>query len=352
MADETSTELAVIDGELVEPQTSIEQHNADDLARIASADPELIRELADTIAAADNARTLTEYAKDFAIFATFCDGLGVNSLPASPATVAAFVADQARTLKPSTVTRRASAVSITHRNAGEHSPVQHPDVKRALKGVRKKAAADPKKRRRQASPLTLPQLRRAIDALDRTTTIGKRDAALLLVGFAGAMRRSEIVGLRLCDLELIDGGYRVAIYAAKTAAAGEAQHVAIPYGKADPSQCPVAAVQAWIAELGDVEPDAYLFRSVDIKGRIGVNALTDGSVSRIVKKAVKRIDLDPTSYSGHSLRAGFATTAGTAGVELRHIMAVTRHKSHIVAEGYVRDGALMSDGSAVNSIGL
>lgn len=303
---------------------------------------QLLNEAQDHLANSRSERTRTEYAKDFAKFERFCAANGEQSMPADPVTVLLFLTSEARTLKPSTVTRRAAAISVTHKEAGEPSPCQHDGVRELLKGIRRGAKSNEAMRTRKVAPARVGDIRRMVDTLNRHTTVGRRDAALLLVGFAGAMRRSELAGLMVDDLERRDEGYAINIKGSKTDQTGEGQTVAIPVGR-EPDTCPVAALAAW---LDDIDNDGPVFRSINRHGHIADKALSGKGVSLIVKRCAAAAGLDQAVYSGHSLRAGFATTAAANGANERQIANQTRHKSVEVLRGYIRDGALFRDNAA------
>ena len=181
------------------------------------------------------------------------------------------------------------------------------------------------------TPTLTDDIRAMVDTLDNRL-IGIRDRAMLLLGFAGAMRRSELAALNVEDVEIKPQGLFVTIQRSKTDQLGEGQVIGIPYGSTYET-CPVRSMQAWLEASGITE--GALFRSIDrhgnIKGRI-----PDDVVARVVKKCAEAAELDASKYAGHSLRAGLATSGALAGATLEDIMRQTRHKSERVARGYVR----------------
>ena len=172
---------------------------------------------------------------------------------------------------------------------------------------------------------------------------GTRDRAVLLVGFAGAMRRCELVGLDVADLQPRDEGMVVIPSVSKTDQEGQGRRIAPAYGT-DPETCPVTAVRAWMEMAGINE--GSVIRSVDRHGNIGAGWLDAKAVSLIVKRAAQRAGMDPTSYSGHSLRAGFVTSAAVNGASERAIAAHTGHRSMEVLRGYVRHATVFTDNAA------
>ncbi len=167
---------------------------------------------------------------------------------------------------------------------------------------------------------------------------GLRDRALLLLGFAGAFRRSELVALDVADLEETEDGYRITIRRSKTDQEGQGQVIAIVRGN---STCPVKAVKAWLAASGITE--GPLFRSVAKGARLGAQRLTDKSVCTIVKAYAGRLGLDPAAFGAHSLRAGFLTSAARRGASVFKMRDVSRHRSMDVLQAYVRDADLFRD---------
>jgi site-specific recombinase XerD len=167
---------------------------------------------------------------------------------------------------------------------------------------------------------------------------GLRDRALLLLGFAGAFRRSELVALDLIDMEFCDGGLRVTIRRSKTDQECIGATIAIVAGSI---VCPVKAVQAWLGAAGiTIGP---VFRPIGKGGRVGGARLSDGAVANIVKAAARRVGLNAADFSGHSLRSGFLTSAASRGASIFKMMDVSRHKSVDTLRGYVRDADLFKD---------
>jgi integrase len=160
---------------------------------------------------------------------------------------------------------------------------------------------------------------------------------LLLLGFAGAFRRSELVALDISDIEETPDGIKITIRRSKTDQEGVGQTIAIPFGKI---ACPITALKEWIA-VADIQSGA-IFRSVNRHGRVG-ERLTDQSVSDIVKEHAARLRLDPKQFAGHSLRAGFLTSAASRGASIFKMMDVSRHHSVDTLRGYVRDAELFKD---------
>jgi integrase len=172
---------------------------------------------------------------------------------------------------------------------------------------------------------------------------GTRDRALLLTGFAGAFRRSELVGLDRADLEFNARGLVITLRRSKTDQEGHGRKVALPYGSTFET-CPVRSMQAWLEESGIT--DGPLFRKINRHGQLHLARLCGSAVALTVKRSVRAAGLDPSKYSGHSLRSGFATAAAIAGASERAIMNQTGHQSSKMVRRYIRDGNLFRDNAA------
>jgi integrase len=180
-----------------------------------------------------------------------------------------------------------------------------------------------------------------VDATD-AGIIGARDRALILLGFASAFRRSEIVGLDVEDCTFTKDGLTILLRRSKTDAVGAGRKIGIPYGS-NPETCPIRVLQSWI-ELAGISTGP-LFRSISRHGRVRPGRLSGIDVARVVKKLAERAGLDPVKYAGHSLRAGHATSAAIAGASERSIMQQTGHRSVQMVRRYIRDGSLFRDNS-------
>lgn len=286
--------------------------------------------------------TRRAYRTDFTRFAGWCDAHGAPCLPAAPEAVALYLADRAQDgARPSTVARALAAIAEAHRAAGLPSPREAAAVRAVMGGIRRTHGTAP----RQARPLSLEQLRAILPTGDGRAEL--RDRALLLLGFAGAFRRSELVALDVSDLDLDPEGLRVRIRRSKTDQEGRGTIKGIPYGH-HTDTCPVRAVQAWMAAAGI--RDGALFRSVRVGGAVG-GRLSAHAVAEVLKRRAAVAGLDVERLSGHSLRAGFATEAARRGRTEHEIMRQTGHRSAAVLRGYIRRASVW-DGNAAEGIGL
>lgn len=290
------------------------------------------------LAASKAPRTVRAYRSDLADFESWCREQGRAPLPADPATVADYIAAQAaQGRSAATITRRLSAISQAHRMAGYESPTHAQLVRSTAAGIRRTIGTAP----RQARPVMVDDLRAMLAALPDDLH-GLRDRALLLVGFAAGMRRSELVALDVADVAEEADGLRVTIRRSKTDQEGAGREVGIVRGRV-PLTDPVSAVREWREAAGIT--DGALFRSVDRHGTVG-ERLSDKGVARIVRGSAVRAGLDPERFSGHSLRAGLATSAAAAGAPETAIMRTTGHQSTAMVRRYIRAGNLFTESAS------
>ena len=293
-------------------------------------------------ASAENTRRA--YRAAWGDFVAWCEAAGHAYLPAAPEVVGSFLAERASTHKVASLTMRLVAIGQAHRLAGHRLDAQHPAIRETMKGIRrrhgtapaKKAAADVAVMRDALSELAKLEGPRAL-----------RDRALLLVGFAGALRRSELVALDVADLRCVPEGMVLTLRRRKTDQDGRGTEIAIPYGQSERT-CPVLALRAWLAARIASGP---IFVSINRYGTIGTKRLSPIDVARVVKAAVEAAGADPKDFAGHSLRSGFITSAARAGVAERHIQNQSGHRSLPVLRGYIRRGSLFVDNAAAK-VGL
>ena len=289
------------------------------------------------------------YAADWNHFAAWCAATGREALPATSATVRLYLTAHATTRSASTLERRLVAIGRKHETAGHEPPTRANAVRNVLSGIKRSQAREGGMGRGARTALLLADLRVIVAKLPHETVLwAKRDRALLLLGFAGAFRRSEIVALNVADIASTREGLVITLRQSKTDQQGEGRKVGIPYG-VDAALCPVTAYREWLQSAGIVK--GAVFRRIDRHGHIGPNRLHPNSVADIVKTAVVRGGLDPAQFAGHSLRSGFATSAAVQGVPERDIAKQTGHKSMKQLRKYIQDGELFR-GNAASGAGL
>jgi site-specific recombinase XerD len=298
----------------------------------AALGPELVAAV-DLAQAEKAASTRKAYGTDFRLFKAWCDARGVSALPAAAETVAAFLAAEARTAKPSTLGRRVAAIRYAHKLAGLPLSTDSEGVKATMRGIRRTFGSA---RVRKAPAVAAKMLGMVATAPDKLA--GLRDRALLLLGFAGAFRRSELVALDVADIEETEIGLLVAIRHSKTDQEGQGVTIAIARGNV---ACPVNALREWLGAAG-IETGP-IFRAINKAGTVAAARLTDRSVANIVKDYAERAGFDASTFSGHSLRSGFLTSAAANGASIFKMMDVSRHKSVDTLRGYVRDAELFKD---------
>ena len=260
-----------------------------------------------------------------------------GTLPASSAMIASYIAANAGILAVATITRRVATLSKAHQAMGEANPCQSALVKATLRGLRRKQGTAQK----QAKPLLKEELFAILGPMSDSMK-DVRDRALLLLGFAGGFRRSELVGLDVADIEIVRLGIIITLRHSKTDQDSAGRKIGIPHGRTQ--HCPVAAVTAWL-ERSKITQDA-VFCPITRYSHLQPFRLSGDAVSEVIRERVAAIGIDPEGYSGHSLRAGFATSAAHAGVSTMKIRAQTGHASDAMLSRYVRDGELFVGNAA------
>jgi integrase len=281
------------------------------------------RKILEFIAAATAETTLRAYQADLAHFLAWG-----GSVPAGSEQVARYLADHADSLSIATLARRVVAIRRAHALQGFVDPTKAELIRLALRGIRRLHGRP----QRRASPIRVEHLS-AIVACLNTSIREARDRALLLIGFAGAFRRSELIAIDCKWLARAEKGIEITLPRSKTDQEGRGRIVAVP--RVNGPLCPVDALDAWLGASTITE--GPVFRPVSKAGRVLPSRLSASAVSIIVKQHVIEIGLDPTSYSGHSLRAGFATSAAAAGLSAWDIKRQTGHVSDAVLDRYIRE---------------
>jgi site-specific recombinase XerD len=278
--------------------------------------------------------TKRAYNNDFAIFRAWCAEQGLCALPADAAAVAAFVAAEAgRGIKTSTLGRRVAGIRYTHRLAGLPSPTDDERVKAVVRGARRTFGVAPHKKAAATADKII-----AMTVGGHGGIAGTRDRAVLLLGFALAARRSELVALDVADIQECPEGLRITIRKSKTDQEGVGAVIAVCKGSI---ACPVRALREWMT-VADIT-EGPLFRPVRRGGRVLAQRLSAQTVALIVKAHAGRLGLDADAFSAHSLRSGFLTSAATRGASIFKMMDVSRHKSVDTLRGYVRDADAFRD---------
>ncbi len=287
--------------------------------------------------------TVRAYQSDWKAFESWCRQHGLVSLPADPQTVSIYLAGLSDSCKSSTIERKVAAISQAHQVAGRESPTHSAPVRALLAGVRrtKGTAAEGK------APVLTADVRMMVATLP-DNLLGIRNRALLLIGFSGAFRRSELVGLDATDLAFSTEGLTVTLRRSKTDQEGQGRVVGIPYGST-PTTCPIRSVQRWLEASGITE--GPVFRAINRHGQLRATRLTDQVVATVVKSTAAAAGLDATQFAGHSLRAGLATQSAMNGASERSIMDQTGHRSTAMVRKYIRIADLFKE-NAASRLGL
>ena len=306
---------------------------------LVSRSPELgvlVEQAARFLEAAKANSTRQAYARDWNDFRQFTQRHSLPFLPSTPEVVALYISHLATRLSVSTIRRRMSAITNAHKEAGfpnsPASPRQHFVVREVLSGIKRSLGTA----QHGADPLLLDDIRKIVAATPDRLLLGLRDRALVLVGFSGAFRRSELTTLlEVDDLDFTDDALYIRMRRSKTDQEGQGRTVAMPMGE-HPETCPIRALQTWLEAAGITS--GPVFRSVNRHGQVAEHALSPRSVGKILKRAAVRAGINPASIAGHSLRAGMVTQAVINGAEERAIMRTTGHRSVGMLRRYIRDG--------------
>ena len=276
--------------------------------------------------------TLKAYASDLEQFQ-----LWGGSIPATVEEVARYLADSADRLKPATLSRHLASLAVAHKVMGLPSPVNHELVRSVLKGIRRtKGTAQ-----REAKPLLKEDLFAVLDAMGDSLK-NARDRSLLLLGFAGGFRRSELVGLDVEDRSFVRQGMIVTLRHSKTDQEGRSRKIGIPFGRT--KHCPVKATENWLLS-GEIS-QGPIYRPIAKGGHQQAQRLSSDAVSDIIRYRLANAGFDPDGFSGHSLRSGFATSAAMVGVATWRIRKQTGHASDVMLTRYIRDGDLFEGNAA------
>ncbi len=328
--------------------TAIEQAGQSLPARadgLSSAHAEAVQE---ALNAAKSPATRRAYAAAWRLWTGWADGLGYTTLPADLIHVAAYLADRAGSgSSAATLGRDVAAIRAHHLDAGADDPCAGPGVRRVLAGLRRTVGTAPET---QAHPLTTAEIRRMVTGINRTGLRGKRDAAVILLGYAAALRRSELVGLTVRDLAVKAAGLVLTIRKSKADQEGAGVVVGVRRGEHRETD-PVAAVLAWIEAAG-LGPGDPLFQGIAWSDRrVNGHRLSGQSVNLLLVDRATSAGLGDLPVSGHSLRAGHATTAAEAGVPAEQLARTTRHSNLATLARYVRPAQVLGDSSS-GSLGL
>ena len=281
--------------------------------------------------------TIRAYKSDFKDFSVFCIKNGFKSLPSEPKVISLYLTylslSSGGSKKISTLKRRIASISVVHRLKGHYIDTKHPIIIENIMGIKRKMGSYQKSKK----PILLNELRaiiKAIDQVNKTEGRALRDKAIILTGFAGGFRRSELVSIDYNDLDFVPEGVKIFIKRSKTDQSGEGLIKAIPYFE-NKNFCAVTFLKKWI-EFSEIE-SGLIFD------------ISDKTVALLIKKYALVVGLDPKKYSGHSLRSGFATVSAEFGADERSIMTMTGHKTTQMVRRYIMEANLFKN-NALNKI--
>ncbi len=290
--------------------------------------------------------TLRAYKADFRDFTLFCQQNGFNSMPSEPKIITLYLTHLSKSSKFSTLKRRLASISVIHKLNGHYLDTKHPIITENLLGIKRVKGTYQKGKK----PILINELKSIINVMDEIKIKAKtglveykvksseikRDKALILLGFAGGFRRSELVNINHEDIEFVKEGVKIIIKRSKTDQSGEGSIKAIPYFDNE-KYCPVIALKNYLTYGFAISKEGKIFD------------ISDKSVALIIKKYALLAGLDPKKYAGHSLRSGFATSAAESGAEERSIMAMTGHKTTQMVRRYIKEANLFKN-NALNKI--
>ncbi len=291
--------------------------------------------------------TLRAYKSDFKDFGIFCSRHGFNSLPSEPRTVSLYLTHLSKISKVSTLRRRLVSISMVHKLKGFYLDIKHPVIIDNLMGIRR-VKGSIQKGKKPILAKHLKSIINIINSLEINNLIKLRDKSIILLGFAGGFRRSELISIDYDDLEFVEEGLKIDIKKSKTDQFGEGMIKGLPYF-ANEVYCPVTNLRKWIDESHI--KCGPIFRRF-FKGSILTNnRLTDQTVVLLIKKYLKLAGIDNANFAGHSLRSGFATVAAESGADERSIMAMTGHKSTQMVRRYIKEANIFKN-NALNKINI
>jgi len=313
--------------------------NSNDMNELATDLKSLYEETLNNLKNSKANNTLRAYKSDFRDFGAFCVKHGLHSLPTEPKIVSLYLTNLSKNSKMSTLKRRLVSISMVHRLKGHYLDTKHPIIIENLMGIKRVKGSIQKGKK----PILINHLKSIINAIDKEeiNEIKKsRDKTIVLVGFGGGFRRSELISIDHEDLEFVPEGVKITLKRSKTDQFGEGMIKGLPYFSNE-LYCPVINLKKWL-ELSNIKSGPIFRRFV--KGSVLTNnRLTDQSVVLIIKDYLNLAGIENKNYSGHSLRSGFATVAAESGADERSIMAMTGHKTTQMVRRYIREANIFKN---------
>lgn len=304
---------------------------------------DLLKQVEATLRSSKSKNTWRAYESSWDAFDQFCELMGLIALPAEKETVAMFMQQQySLGLSASTLDQRIAAINAVHVSQQLDSPTKEDLVKEQMKGLKNELKGN---KINKAAAATDDIIKRMLDQIDLDTAIGTRDRALLLYGYAGALRRSELVAINVGHMKEADKGHSLTIPNAKTDQTGKGAVIAI-LERPGSALCPIAAMNQWL-EVSGIARGA-VFRGFFNGGKLKKDRLSDKAVARLVKSLAIKAGLDPQAFSGHSLRSGYITSAVASGGRLDKVKSHARHKAADTTLAYVANRDSFEDHAGQN----
>ena len=289
--------------------------------------------------------TLRAYKSDFKDFGFFCARHGFKSMPTDPKIVSLYLTYLSKNSKVSTLRRRIVSIGIVHKLKGHYLDAKHPVIIENLMGIkRQKGSAQIGKK-----PILISHLKSIINVINeqKIDEVKKhRDKTIILVGFGGGFRRTELISIDYDDVEFVPEGVKIIIRRSKTDQFGEGMVKGLPYFEKE-KYCPVINLKNWL-KVSKIK-SGPIFRRFVKGSKLTDYRLTDQSVVLIIKEYLNLAGIENKNFSGHSLRSGFATVAAESGADERSIMAMTGHKTSQMVRRYIREANIFKN-NALNKI--
>ncbi len=289
--------------------------------------------------------TLRAYRSDFRDFAGFCAKHGFKSMPSDPKIVSLYLTHLSKKSKISTLRRRLVSIGVVHKLKGHYLDTKHPVIIENLMGIKRLKGS----KQIGKKPILINHLKQIINVIneqDIEEIVKLRNKALILIGFGGGFRRTELISIDYEDLEFVDEGVKIIIKRSKTDQFGEGMIKGLPYFSKE-TYCPVTNLKNWL-KISKIK-NGPIFRRFAKGSALTKNRLTDQSVVLIIKDCLKVAGIANDNFSGHSLRSGFATVAAEAGADERSIMAMTGHKTSQMVRRYIREANIFKN-NALNKV--
>ena len=291
--------------------------------------------------------TLRAYKSDIKDFGIFCAKHGFRSMPTQPKIVSLYLTHLSTNSKVSTLRRRLVSIGVVHKLKGHYLDTKHPVIIENLMGIKRKKGSIQKGKK----PLLINHLKQIINVIDdqKIEKIKKlRNRTLILIGFGGGFRRTELISINHEDLDFVEEGVKITLKRSKTDQFGEGMIKGLPYFTNE-KYCPVTSLKNWI-NLSKIK-NGPIFRRFAKSSILTKHRLTDQSVALLIKDYLRLAGIENQNFSGHSLRSGFATVAAESGADERSIMSMTGHKSSQMVRRYIREANLFKN-NALNKVNI